>query len=499
MTVRDLAGRAGAGARADPVLWTAVAVLVLAQAAMRWWALSQSFFFQDDFVYTNLARTLPTTDFLALDYQGHLQPVQFALVAVLARLAPLDWTPHAAVLLGLQLVFDVVFTWLFVRMFGPRPAILVPLAVVLFCPLSLPPLLWFAAALQWLPLAISSVTILLCHVHLVSATGRSRRRWQVAAGLAFLVALASWERSLSLVGVIYLTQATWLSTEHGRARLTAPFRRLPLLWAWYLLLSGGYLVLYATISAGTPTAPPTWSDALALLRETVGTLVPGLLGGPWAVEDGAETLMRPPEHPGPWLVAQAAVLVLALLLTAGPRRLAQAWTVPLALLGLDFLVVLLTRVDFIGALIGRDPRYIVDVVPLAGIALAVTFLPVVGVEPARAKPRTSRWSGWPRPVRRLALVATVGFVVNSSWITTTAIAVGHRDDPGRPWFEQIQREAAALPPGVGVRDAPTPPTVVSALFGDRARLSQVLGSLPEWEGRIGTTTNDLRDARRPAS
>ena len=94
------------------MLWTAVAVLVLAQAAMRWWALSQSFFFQDDFVYTNLARTLPTTDFLALDYQGHLQPVQFALVAVLARLAPLDWTPHAAVLLGLQLVFDVVFTWL---------------------------------------------------------------------------------------------------------------------------------------------------------------------------------------------------------------------------------------------------------------------------------------------------------------------------------------------------------------------------------------------------
>ena len=36
--------------------------------------------------------------------------------------------------------------------------------------------------------------------------------------------------------------------------------------------------------------------------------------------------------------------------------------------------------------------------------------------------------------------------------------------------------------------------MVSALFGDRARLSQVLGSLPEWEGRIGTTTNDLRDA-----
>ena len=256
----------------------------------------------------------------------------------------------------------------------------------------------------------------------------------------------------------------------------------------------GYLVLYATISAGTPTASPTWSDALALLRETVGTLVPGLLGGPWAVEDGAETLMRPPEHPGPWLVAQAAVLVLALLLTAGPRRLARAWTVPLALLGLDVLVVLLTRVDFIGALIGRDPRYFVDVVPLAGIALAVTFLPVVGVEPARAGPGAPRWSGWPRPVRRLALVATVGFVVNSSWITTTAIAVGHRDDPGRPWFEQIQREAAALPPGVGVRDAPTPPTVVSALFGDRARLSQVLGSLPEWEGRIGTTTNDLRDA-----
>jgi hypothetical protein len=91
------------------------------------------------------------------------------------------------------------------------------------------------------------------------------------------------------------------------------------------------------------------------------------------------------------------------------------------------------------------------------------------------------------------LVGLVAFYVSSSWVTTTAIANSERDDPGRAWVKTAREAARDLPPGVGVRDAPVPAGVVSEIFGEEAMLSSVLGSLPEWEGRIGTTTNDLRD------
>lgn len=492
--VRAAGGRIVRRVGAHPVFWTAAVLLVLGQAALRWWALQQAFFFQDDFVYTHLARTMPVAEFVALDYRGHLQPGQFMIMAVLARLAPLDWTVHAGVLLVIQLAFDAVLLALLVRMFGVRLAVLVPFAVVLFSPLSVPPLLWFAAALQWLPLALATVVLLLCHLRLGDATGRIRRRWRLVAAVTFLLALLCWERALSVVGVLALAEVTWFARDRGRARFTAPLRKHRALWAWYVVLTVGYLAVYAAVSVGTPTALPSGTDLLALLRETAGTLVPGLLGGPWGVEDGAETLMRPPDQPLPWVVAQLAVLVVALLSTAGPRRLTRAWTVPLALLALDVAVVALTRLDFIGALIARDPRYLVDAVPLAAVALGVTFLPVLPVEgdDIRAS-RVTRWRGWPRAARLVALVVVLGFVVNSGWITTATIARSHADNPGRGWVQTVRQQVADLPPGIGVRDTPAPPSVVSPIFGQEAMTSRVLGSLPEFEGRIGTTTNDLRD------
>ncbi|MFZ5871519.1 MAG: hypothetical protein ACOYXW_13475, partial [Actinomycetota bacterium] len=152
--------------------------LVVVQLVLRGWALAGAWFWQDDFVYTHLARTLPAWDFVFSDYHGHLQPGQFLLVRALARAAPLEWAPHAAVLLGLQLVADLLFLALLVELFGRRRAVLLPFSVFLFSPLTVPSLLWFAAAVQWLPLTILSTVLLLLHVRMQRGAGR---RTEVAA------------------------------------------------------------------------------------------------------------------------------------------------------------------------------------------------------------------------------------------------------------------------------------------------------------------------------
>jgi hypothetical protein len=161
--------RHGAPVVAFLLRWTIVdrvaALLVVVQLLWRTWAGFQGFYWQDDFIYLWQASRQPlTSEYLMQDYHGHLMPAQFLLVWLLTRLAPREHAMSVLIVLLIQAAASVLMWVLARRLFGARWAALVPLAVYLFSPLTLTSFLWWAAALQALPLQLAMIVACWAHV-----------------------------------------------------------------------------------------------------------------------------------------------------------------------------------------------------------------------------------------------------------------------------------------------------------------------------------------------
>src|SRR5262249_15893342 len=173
-------------------------------------------------------------------YSGHLMPGQFLLVWLLTAVAPMKYTVAVLPVLALQAV-GYVLTWkLLVRLYGHRWAILVPYAVVVCSPLVLAATMWWAYALQLIPLELSLPAALYAHVGYLQ-TGLRR---DAVLGLVWTaVGLACWEKALLIAPVVF--GVTVVLNPHGGllSRLVVTLRRYRRLWIGYAVLDVAYLVL----------------------------------------------------------------------------------------------------------------------------------------------------------------------------------------------------------------------------------------------------------------
>lgn len=466
--------------RPDRVL-VAAAALMAFQLGVRAQALWGSWFWQDDFVLTHRARTMPFFTFVFGDYHGHWQPGQFLIVRVLAGLAPLSWSWHAGTVLCLQLAADLAVLWLLVEVFGRRRAVLLPYAVYLFCPLTLTSLLWFSAALQALPLQGAMAALLACHVRLVCG---GSWRWSALALATFLLVLTFWEKGVLLPVVAFLLEATCLREGSARDRVRATVGSHPRLWGGYLLLAAAYLTGYVALtSASAGRATPATLARLAW--ETVATTVtPALFGGPWRGSGAVQSLSPPATHPRDWLAWQAVALVLLAGWRARGWASVRAWSLPAVVLLFDLAAVAATRLDFLGGFIGRDTRYVAELSVVMALALGLAF-----IEPGR--PRPAPLPVWVPPSARSALLTALLMAYVTSALTTTVAAAADRNrSSAKAWVTQARAQLRQQP-GATVLDAPVPTSVVSRVFGGEANASHVLGSLPEGRGRFDRMTASL--------
>jgi hypothetical protein len=159
----------------------------------------------------------------------------------------------------------------------------------------------------------------------------------------------------------------------------------------------------------------------------------------------------------------------------------RAWALLVSYLLVDVAFVATTRLDFVGTVIGRDPRYVADAVVVAIVALAGVG---VAVRNRRAALPPALW-------RSRAAVASglVLALVNASLISTFAVVQRlPMGDAGR--FVTDAREAAAASVRVDLVDGPVPDFVIAPFFVDQARASVAVGALPEF--RFGQPSADLR-------
>ncbi|MFC9550699.1 hypothetical protein ACFTWF_07585 [Rhodococcus sp. NPDC056960] len=383
------------------------ASLVAIQLLVRTWVAARSDFYWDDLILAGRGGSLPllSGDLLLYDHDGHLMPGAFVVAGVATRLAPYQWILPVLTMIALQAVASYAVFRLLRTLLGLRPVMLVPLALYLFSPLTVPAFAWWAAALNALPLQIGLAWVAGDAVKLCR-TGR--RRYAISGTLVLVASLLFFEKSVVVPFVAFAT-VTLLAHIDGRPRpVRSTLRRGAALW----IPSAAVLAVWAAIYFSTVASRWEWagaSRAIELLHHSTSLgLLPTFVGGPWTWD---RWIPSPP-----WATPSTAlevvgwvVLVVAVAATVRlKRRIGWVWILAAAYFLLSVTAMVVTRwgADTTYEL-AQTLRYFTDTAVILAIAVAlIVRAPRRRTDPVRVRP----------PV---VVAVVVAFVASSLWSTYT--------------------------------------------------------------------------------
>lgn len=441
----------------------AAAVTILVAVGLRAYLLSQAWFWQDDFLHA--ARAIQSgldAQWVFQSYNGHLKPAFFLQTWLTTQAVGMSWPLAVAMVLLWTAAFGASFWFLVTGIFGRGPASLLALGLACLTPLWSVTSSWFASAMESLPTLTLTVLSAACVVRLVAS---GRPAWGAAALVSYVGALLWYEKAL--LGVLLIAFAVAAMILGGRA--SALRSRASLVTATaFALITAAYVTVFVLLSgvpAGSAGADP--GQAAQLAYEMVLSVIPtGLLGGPWQQNSDGSTLQVLITQP--WIVWIWAACITVVGIGWWRHRRSAI----LAVAGVVVVVVPLVwlvaraRLDFLGPVIGRDTRYVVDLVPIAGLALALLIAggspsvePRIGAGPRRAL-------GWAAPL----LVIVYALV---TWPSVYAVAASRASLAVDTWVGNALASLAEHPDRVVV-DGLVPPRVLTPDVGDAARAASVL-------------------------
>ncbi|RYP84948.1 hypothetical protein EKO23_14405 [Nocardioides guangzhouensis] len=351
--------------------------MIVAQLAFRAWAISGSWFQFDDFAWLSIVTSADSPRFLLEGYGGHLMPAGFALTWLLREhFDPLDHTPEALVLLGLQALASVGCFRLLRSMFGDRWFTLTCLAVYLFSAVSLPAYLWWAAGINQLPLQVAFFFGLTAHLEYLRSR---RRRHAVWAALWLVAGLLFYEKTL-LVGLAYVILAFgWFCSGTPLERIRRLWRDYTFGVVLYAVLAIAYVAAYVAFGLNFEPGEANRTPLIPVLSKMVGeAYATGVTGGPltWTEAGPIGSVADPSQ-----LVVAAAWLFIGLVVYHGwktrPGSL-RAWSLPVTFLLANLLLVTAGRASLVGSIIGLEYRYQTELAAVTAVALGLAFLPLRG-------------------------------------------------------------------------------------------------------------------------
>ena len=419
-------------ARIPGVAAVAVALIAL-QLAVRAVLAFGGYFYWDDLILVGRAGTHPllSMGYLLDDHDGHVMPGAFLLSGVITRLAPLVWTWPAVSLLVMQLIASLALLRTLRVILGWRPVLLVPLCFALFTPLGVPAFAWWAAALNYLPMAAALAWVCGDAIMLV----RTGNQWYSGTGmLAYLGGLLFFEKA-AVIPVTAFGVAALLAYARGEsAPLRTVWRRGRRLWASALVLTALWVALYLRV-----VNQRRWSRDLSmtwdLLRRSVTHgIVPGLAGGPWQWQRWAPA--------SPWAVPPVAAMVLgwAVLILAvaasmlRKRRVGAVWlTAAGYALACQVPIYLMRSSAFTALELAQTLRYLADLVVVLAILAAVGFC-------APNRPGY-QWLD-ASPARTAAAFGVGTAFVASSLFSTATFLHSWQDNPTKPYLQNAVRGLA---------------------------------------------------------
>jgi hypothetical protein len=436
------------------------------------WFLAGGFFVHDDFLITYLAGQGSPLDvgYLFQNYNGHIAPGLFLIAWVVTAVAPLNFLVAMAPLVLLHLAVIVMFWRLLVACFGPRAALLLPFGVVAASPAILASTMWWAYALQLLPLLLAMFCALYHHVGYLHG---GRRRDAVLTLVWTVVGLAFFEKAALFAGLLFGVTVL-LGSTRGVAAIGQAWRAHRKVW----LVHAGLLAVYAVVYFGLASAPLheteiSGAQVVELARlMVVDTLFTPTLGFPvnGSVFEGSPALAEPVAALK-LLGGLAALAVVVGGLLVGRGRAAYAWILLAGYLAVDVVLVALARMPLVGPLIGLDIRYIADAVPVLALCAAFAYLTPIGADGSRPAPIQGR------PLR-VGLVALTAVILAGATVSTVRLSPNLQFAASRAYVETASA-ALSRDPDMVVYDAIVPSNVMIYWFGDDGRASRVVGLLPD--------------------
>jgi hypothetical protein len=482
-----------------------LACMALIVVTLIWKAvfLSQYFYRQDDFwIFDTALKSGLNWGLIGRTWgAGQFIPGPAALSWVLARVALYNWTVGA----GVELVMIAgasLAAWRLLRtLLGNRPAILIPLALYLICPLTFPDYSWWIAGVETVPLQIAMFMSLTAHVHYVW-TGRYRHA--VAAGGWLIFGLIFFEKAAVIPLLMFAVTAGFLVKQ--RRLLPAAWQsavRFWRAWALYLGVVAAYGVVLGLALRSSTVKPGAPSSASAVGTFSWGlvhrTLLPGLLGGPWHwyhTLGSVYAFSLPPA----WLAWAATLVVLGIIVaTIMTRPKAwRAWAILAVWVVLaDMVPVIIGRLQVAGVatLFSMETRYVADAVAALVVVIGLACWPLASPaeEGASASSRrreffTGRW--------RTVALAMVGVIAVSSVWSVQKFASLTRGAPAKTYVANATRALALAPSGTVILDRQVPPAVMLGIYHHESYASVVLGPLSHRGAQIGWTVQPVGNIGR---
>jgi hypothetical protein len=460
----------GASPRSDSLrssrVLQAVVAMIAVQLAFRAWATFSSWFTFDDFLFISrmsndgLSRSLEP-------YAGHVMPGGMLLSWLADEVAPYDFRVITVMLLLMQLLADVGLVVLLLRLFGARPGILPPLTVYLFCVISVPVAIWWAAGVNQLPLQITLFWSLASHVQYL----RTRSPSALARTVCWLVAgLLFYEKTILVLGALGIVTLCWFATGKLGSRLHQVWRDYRAATLVYTGLGLVYVIGYALLALNFGAGGVTSSDVGGVLSYLVlQGYVPAILGGPlrWTAFD--QFSLADPGNLGQ-LVSLLVIALIIREIARSRRHSLRAWWLPVFFLACDVVLVAAGRASFVGALISLDFRYQGEMAAVTAIALGCATLPILGArEPVRSTGASSLLDHPGRVGAAVALVASLGVVssVQYVWHWKTTM-------PGKPYFSALLRSLESAEEPLPLIDGPVPRSIMWPLGYPENLLSRLL-------------------------
>ncbi|WP_433348375.1 hypothetical protein [Micromonospora sp. CA-111912] len=465
-----------AARRVDPIH---IAAVVLITASVFWRAsiTTRGFLTADDFPIIAQADAggLAPGHLFAL-YNNHLMPAARLLTWVTHRLTEYEYWPYAALMVLGQVAVSVAFYRLLRLLLPAGWALLVPLCLFVFNPLTLEVSAWWAVGINLLPMQLAMIVAIGAQVRYIRTR---RRRHLVALGASVVVALLFFEKALLVVAAVFLlTLCLYAPGGPLRAVLTTIRRWWP---AWLVLtgISVVYLAGYLSMSTSALRAPISAGEVGAFLQQFYGQSLPaGMVGGPWTWLDASDgPAVAAPVQAAQWV--SWAIVAAFVAGTVWLRRTVavRAWILLALYSGLAAGLIGATRLGSgFSGVAGLVPRYFGDVLLVAALCAGVALCGLRraeladATEPAgAAEPASTAEPAEPALIRNhpqpFATALAVGLVllIASSVYSGVDFGTDWRSKASRDYLNTARAGLATAEPGTVFMDQPVPEIVVPGL------------------------------------
>jgi hypothetical protein len=443
-----------------PVSLALVAVHLLFRA----WALSENWFFYDDYYLIQEGSSPSALSHLFDPYNGHLMPGARVIAWALAGNGGLNWTLACAVTLLIQAVAAGGALWMLLTLFGRRWGVLVPLTLYLTTAFTMPSMIWWSVAITALPTQVAFFWSVGSFVRYLRT-----REW---SWLGYAIGAVAFGLAFDVRGILVVPVLVFLAVAYfARGNVVRRVASLGRIWP-AVAIGGGISVAYVAayrIHVPQPFNESSWRILREMADNMVATAFPtALVGGPWRWDDDL-LIASPPQ----WAVQASWVAVLGVPLYAFLRRerTLRAWMPTVFLLLTILALVSLSRAPVLGAELGLDYRFFAEVSCAVVLGGGLAFMEVKGATESSAARPSPLLSVAPPP--RVAVGLALAVTASAIYSSADYALKFHAKNDSHAYFDTAVADIERVG-NIDLVNQQLPPTVMDLLFHPRNTTGQLL-------------------------